>query len=450
MPTQNRREFLGSFAATLAAEGTQPPNILFVMPDQWRGMDVGYAGNSELKTPALDRLAQEGVRFDSVAANCPVSTPARSILLTGRYPHATRMGVNDVPLPDEEVTIAEILRGRGYYTGFAGKWHLEGGKRLPGYVPPGERRQGFEFWAANICSHAYFDQQYFRDEPTPIKMNGYDAFTWTDLGIEFLEKARRQSKPFFLALWHPSPHDPYLEPPGFEGMYDPARLRLRKNWRPGAKRFGTAKDLAGYYAAISCLDREIGRLLERLDALGMRDNTIVVFTSDHGDMHGSHGMFLKRKPWEESVCVPGIIRWPAGLKGSWRTGVSFSHVDMLPTLLGLCGVRPPANIHGFDYSSYLKTRSGRTPEFAHLMIYTKSEADEFGPWRGLRSGKYKYARFREKPWLLHDLETDPYEMENLVDDPAQKRLIARLDGLIEAEMRRTADRWDELHDAPYT
>jgi arylsulfatase A-like enzyme len=150
------------------------------------------------------------------------------------------------------------------------------------------------------------------------------------------------------------------------------------------------------------------------------------------------------------VCVPGIIRWPAGLKGSWRSGVSFSHVDLLPTLLGLCGIRPPANIHGFDYSSYLKTRSGRTPEFAHLMIYTSTEAGEYGPWRGLRSRKYKYARFREKPWLLHDLETDPYETENLVDDPAQKRLMARLDGLIEAEMRRTADRWDELHDAPYT
>lgn len=445
----SRRTFAFSVAVGLGSPKPAAPNILFVMPDQWRGMDLGSMGNTQVRTPHLDRLAGEGVQFTGMAANCPVCTPARSILLTGKYPHTTGVAVNDVPLPSEETTIAEILKEQGYYTGFVGKWHLEGGKRLPGFVPPGPRRQGFEFWAANICSHTYFRQTYFRDEPNPIHMNGYDAFTWTDLALEFLEKAKERERPFCLYLQYPTPHNPYLEPPGFEGMYKPERIVLRKNWKPGTARLGSATDIAEYYAAITCLDQEIGRLLKAVDRLGFRENTIVLFTSDHGDMLGSHGMFLKRKPWEESVRVPGIIRWPAALKGGRRSEAPFSHVDVVPTLLGLCGIEPPPSMQGFDYAGYLEGRSGATPEFAHLMIYTKTETNEYSPWRGLRSRKYKYARFREKPWVLYDLERDPFEMNNLAEASSHARLRERFDALIERQMRRTADRWDELKDRPY-
>jgi arylsulfatase A-like enzyme len=437
----DRRQFLLSAAAMAVPE--RPPNILFIMPDQWRGMDLGCAGNDQVRTPNLDRLAGDGVQLNA-AANCPVCTPARSMLLTGKYPHATRAAVNDVPLPEGEDTIAKILAGRGYYTGFVGKWHLQGGKRQPGFVPPGPRRFGFEFWAANICSHDYFHQHYFRDDPTPIPIEGYDAITWTNLALEFLEKAQARKKPYCLYVQYPSPHDPYLVPPGFEGMYDPATIRLRKNWREGAKRNGTAKDIAGYYAAIACLDREIGRLLARAD-----DNTIVFFTSDHGDMLGSHGTFLKRKPWEESVRVPAIIRWPAGIPQAKLSNGSFSHVDVVPTLLALCGITPPRAMHGFDFSSHLRGRPGRGPNFAHLMIYTSTESGEFGPWRGLRSREYKYAAFRDRPWLLYDLEKDPYEMNNLVDDPQQHNLIRLLHGAVKQQMERTGDRWDEQYDARY-
>ncbi|MGH9657419.1 MAG: sulfatase family protein, partial [Bryobacteraceae bacterium] len=355
-----RRTFLGAFGA---AAQPKPPNILVIMPDQWRGMDLGAAGNRQVRTPHLDRLAAEGVHFTGAVANTPVCTPARSILLTGKYAHETQTAVNDVPLPDGEVTIAETLAARGYYTGFIGKWHLEGGKRLPGFVPPGPRRQGFEFWAANICSHAYFDQQYFRDGPEPIRMPGYEVFTWTDLALEFLDNARRKAKPYCLYVEYGPPHDPYLAPPGYETMYDPESIELRKNWRAGSARNGTRKDIAGYYAAIACLDREIGRLLDRVD-----DNTIVVFTSDHGDMLGSQGTFLKRKPWEESVRVPGILRWPAGFRGGWKSDAPFSHVDVVPTLLGLAGAG--RKLSGFDYSNLLRGRGRRTPEYAHLAIHT--------------------------------------------------------------------------------
>jgi arylsulfatase A-like enzyme len=437
----DRRQFLLSAASMAVSE--RPPNVLFIMPDQWRGMDLGYAGNDQVRTPNLDRLAEEGVQLKAVA-NCPVCTPARSILLTGKYAHATRTGVNDVPLPSGEQTIATILAVHGYYTGFIGKWHLQGGKREPGFVPPGPRRFGFEYWAANICSHDYFHQHYFRDVPNPIPMRGYDAVTWTDLGLEFLEKAEAKRKPYCLYLQYPSPHNPYLPPPGFENMYDPAQIRLRKNWQKGAKQLGSAKDIAGYYAAIGCLDREIGRLLAKID-----NNTIVVFTSDHGDMLGSHGLFLKRKPWEESVRVPGIVRWPAGMKAAKTTEAPFSHVDVVPTLLGLCNVKVPHTMHGFDYAHFLRGKSQRTPNYAHMMMYTSTETGEFGPWRGLRSNEYKYAEFHDKPWLLYDLEKDPFEMNNLADDPRYSNLMRMLHGAVKHEMERTGDKWDEQRDAPF-
>lgn len=447
----NRRNFIQSMAAAADLKTqSPPPNILFLMPDQWRGMDLGCSGNTQVRTPNLDRLAREGVQFPNAVANSPVCTPARGMLLTGRYCYSTGTAVNDVPLPNEEVTIAELLGERGYYTGFVGKWHLEGGKRLPGFVPPG-RRQGFEYWAANICSHDYFHQQYFRDDPAPIPIDGYDAFQWTNLALEFLDKAKTRSKPFCLYVQHPSPHDPYLIPPGYEKLYDPERIQLRKNWEAGAKRGGTAADIAGYYAAIACLDKEFGRILERVERLGFRDNTILVFTSDHGNMLGSHATFLKRKPWEESVRVPGLFRWPNGLSAGRTPDAPLSHVDMVPTLLGLCGVKP-RNMHGFDYSAYMRagTRAQpRTPDFAYMMSHGKTELNEYNPWRGLRSRQWKYARYRDRPWMLHDLATDPYEMNNLVADSQYRKLMARFDRDIESLMKRTGDRWEELHDAAY-
>jgi arylsulfatase A-like enzyme len=444
-----RRQFLQSAAAAMAAPKSAPPNLVFIMPDQWRGMALGCAGNEQVRTPNLDRLASEGVQFTNTTANCPVCTPARGILLTGKYPHATGTGVNDVLLPLGEPTIAKALSASGYYTGFVGKWHLEGGKRMPGFVPPGPHRQGFQFWAANICSHDYLHQQYFRDDPAPLKISGYDAPGWTDLAIEFLEKATHPGRPFCLFLEYPTPHNPYLLAPGFETAHDPAKIRLRKNWKPSLPKLSAPADIAGYYSAIDCLDRHIGRLLAKLDKLGARDNTIVVFTSDHGDMLGSHGTVLKRKPWEESVLVPGIVRWPAALKAGRKSDAMLSHVDMVPTLLGLCGVRPQGAMHGFDYSGYLLGRQERTPEFSHLMIYTQTENNEFGPWRGLRSRQYKYARFQDKPWVLYDLEKDPFEMENLVEKPSSSQLVKKFDREIVAVMERTGDRWEEQKDAAY-
>jgi arylsulfatase A-like enzyme len=442
-----RREFLATAPAVLRGAGrNDPPNILFIMPDQWRAQDLGSMGNPQVRTPVLDKLATEGVMFTNAVANCPVCTPARGILLTGRYPHQNGTPVNDVPLKQDQPTIGKVLQKTGYYTGFVGKWHLHGGPRMPGFVPPGPARQGFEYWGANICSHAYFNSQYFRDDPTPIPIQGYDSIAWTDLSIEFLEKAKQRKQPFCLYVQHTPPHDPYLLPPGHEKDYRPEDIQLRPNWQEGAKRNGTRKDIAGYYSAISFLDSEVGRILKRLDELGQRENTIVYFLSDHGDMLGSHGTFLKRKPWEESTQVPGIIRWPRGIRPGRKLDALFSHIDAVPTLLGLCGVAIPETMEGFNYAPYLQGKSKKTPDETMLMIYTKTELDEWDCWRGLRTRRFKYARFKDKPWVLYDLQADPFEQHNLAGSAAHRKTIGRFDAMIEKHMDRVKDNWKELED----
>jgi arylsulfatase A-like enzyme len=442
-----RRTFLGS--ALAAAAPAALPNVLFIMPDQWRGMDLGCMGNSQVKTPNLDRLAAEGVLFTNAVANEPVCCPARAVLLTGRYPQSCGVAVNDVPLPANQLTISQILHERGYYTAFIGKWHLEGGKRLPGFVRPGSRRFGFEFWAANICDHRCFNTHYFRDDPKPLAIKGYDSIAFTDLAIGAMENAVKQRRPFFVSLQQTPPHNPYLIPPGYEGVYDPRKLQPRKNWKPGAKMLGRMDDLAGYYAAISFLDGEVGRLVKRLEELGQRDRTIVYFLSDHGDMLGSHGTFLKRKPWDESVRVPGIMRWPDGFAGGRKLDAPFSHVDAVPTLLGLAGVKPPAVMQGHDYSGYISGRTNETPEMAFIGNHSKTEAGEFDAWRGVRTRRYTYARFKQQPWVLYDNQQDPFQMKNLVEDSGQSGRIAEFDRAIQEYMRRTGDIWDELMDAPH-
>lgn len=447
-----RREFPGAASAqarNAASSATTRPNILVLMPDQWRGQDLGSMGNEQVRTPVLDRLASQGTQFTNAVANCPVCTPARACLLTGRYPHQVKMAVNDVPLGIQEVTVAELLQRAGYFTGFIGKWHLQGGLRNPGFVPPGERRQGFDFWAANICNHNYLKTWYFRDSEQPIPIPGYEVFTWTDLAIEFLGKARDEQRPFYLNVWYGPPHDPYLTPPGYEGMYDAARLKMRPNWKSGAKRNGDPKDIAGYYSAITCLDTEIGRLLDRLDALGLAGNTVVYFMSDHGDMLGSQQTFLKRKPWEESAVVPSIFRWPGRIPAGRRSSAHLSHIDVVPTLLGLAGVKQLPCMPGADLSGYLTGVSSQAPEEAFLMIYTATEMDEHGPWRGLRDGKWKYARHEDRPWVLYDLEKDPYELNNLAGERSRHALMAAMDSRIAAHMAANGDDWTQRFDRPY-
>jgi arylsulfatase A-like enzyme len=430
-----RRGFLQWSAGAVAAAGRETvsrPNVLFVMPDQLRAQALGCLGNPDVRTPNIDRLAGQGVLLTNTFANTPVCCPARANILTGTYAHRNGMVANDLRLREAESTIASIFSAAGWRTGFIGKWHLDGGARLPGFVPPGPRRHGFEFWAANECSHTHFDTQYFRDTPEPIPIRKFEAAAWTDIAIDFIRQKDR--RPYFLVVAPGPPHDPYKAPLEFAALYDPERLAMRPNWQPGPGVPGR-KELAQYYGMITAVDAEVGRLLEAAD-----ENTIVLLSSDHGDMLGSQGRRLKRKPWEESIRVPGLIRWPARVRKARRSDAFLTHVDFAPTLLGLCGLKPPERMQGADLSAVITGSHDRAPDSAFFQIFGPYRGDGTeGAWRAVRTPRYMYARFESKPWVLYDLERDPFEMRNLVDDRAAQPLLRDMERRLAAWMSRTGD-----------
>jgi len=429
-----------------------------------RGQAMGCMGHPDVLTPNLDQLASEGLLFRNTFANTPVCCPARANILTGKYAHSNGMIANDLRLRESETSVAQILGGAGYRTGFIGKWHLDGGKRQPGWIPPGPRRQGFEFWAANQVSHQHFDTHYYRDVEEPIAIKTFEPEVWTDLGIEFLKETANDGRPFFLTVQMGPPHDPYLAPEKYMEMYDPEKITLRPNFdgdtsdrplAPSPYREGNApgrKEIAAYYAMITAVDEQIGRILKELDDLGLSEDTIVLFSSDHGAMLGSHAKRVKRKPWEESIRVPGIVRYPRAANGEAMEGkvtdALFTHVDFAPTLLSLCGIDVPPAMQGSDLSPVIlgkpdqAGKSDQGPDSAFFQIFGPFHAGgvEFS-WRGVRTQRYMYARRESEPWVLYDLENDSYELKNLANDPNSVEIRETLEEKLAEWMKKTGDSW---------
>ncbi|MBI3856925.1 MAG: sulfatase [Planctomycetes bacterium] len=430
---------LGACRSDPAPQEAARPSFLIILPDQLRAQALGCMGNPDIRTPHLDALAKEGLLFRNTFANTPVCCPARAVILTGRYAHANGMVANDLRLRESETTVAEILRERGYRTGFIGKWHLDGGPRLPGFVPPGPRRQGFDFWAANECSHAHFNTQYFRDGEMPIPVKKFEAEAWTDLAIEFLRESR--GRPFFLVVSMGPPHDPYGAPEKFMKMYHPQTISMRPNWVEGTAG-GGRKEIAAYAAAVTAVDEQVGRLSASLRELGREEDTMVLLTSDHGDMLGSQGRRLKRVPWEESIRVPGILRYPQAVKPGRTTDALFSHADIAPTMLALAGIPIPPAMQGSDLSGVVRGTAEAGPGSVFLQQFVPYRSDNvLEGWRGLRTSRHLYARTETEPWLLYDLEADPFEQRNLAADPASAPLRAELERKLAAWMARTGDAW---------
>ena len=433
----------GSGAATAPA---RRPSILLIMPDQWRSQALGCLGNPDVHTPHFDALARQGVLFRNTFANTPVCCPARAIILTGKYAHKNGMIANDLRLRESQTTLAEFLAAAGYRTGFIGKWHLDGGPRLPGFIPPGPRRQGFQFWAASECDHTHFHPVYFRDTPDPIAENRFEPEVWTDRAIEFLKQAG--DAPFFLEVAMGPPHDPYGAPPRFMKQYDPATIAMRPNWVPGVIGAGR-KEIAAYLAAVTAIDEQVGRLIRALDDLGRGDDTIVLVTSDHGDMLGSQGQRHKRKPWEESIHVPGILRYPSRVKPGRVEDAPLTHVDLAPTLLGLCGLPVPADMQGTDLARLVLGQDMPRPTSAFFQIFTPFfDDDAADPWRGVRTEQFMYARTKVGPWVLYDLKADPYEQRNLATDPARASTRADMERQLADWMTRTGDSWSLNSNVP--
>ena len=422
----------------------EKPNVIFVFADQWRAEALGYAGNSQVKTPALDKFASEAVVFTNAVSTFPVCTPYRASLMTGQYPLTHQVIYNDKPLKSEASCIAEVYKEAGYHTAYIGKWHIDGNER-DAFIPK-ERRQGFDYWKVLECTHDYNNSWYWDHDDQKRRWDGYDAIAQTNDAIEYL-KQHDGDVPFILFLsWGP-PHGPYHTAPEiYRELYaDPGKIALLPNV-PADMEEPAKETIAGYYAHIAALDDCFDALMNTVKEQGLDKNTIIVFTSDHGDMLYSHGKQKKQKPWDESVNVPLIIQAPGNQDHAGRIiEMPIGTPDLMPTLLGLSGIPVPESVEGDDYTPIIYGREEPGDAAKLIMCPVPFGQGKYAnggrEYRGLKGVRYTYVEDLEGPWLLYDNKVDPYQMNNLVNDEKFQNIQGQLAKELWAELDKRGDQF---------
>ena len=428
-----------------AAEPKTPakrPNMLYLLADQWRASAMGYGGDPNVKTPNLDRMAGESVNFRNCVSVCPVCTPYRASLLTGRYPTTTGMFMNDLYLPEGEVCMAEMLVGAGYDTGYIGKWHLDGQGR-ESYIPP-ERRQGFQYWKVAECDHNYPHSHYYTGTSSEKQYwQGYDAFAQTKDAQQYLQDHAKAEKPFALVVSYGTPHFPHgTAPKEYQALYPPDKIKLPPNVPPELQE-NARREAQGYYGHCTALDKCVGDIVRTLEETGLADNTILVFTSDHGETLGSHGFrpTFKQVPWDESARVPFLLRYPGGLGREGRVvKTPIGTVDILPTLLGLANVPVPKSVEGDSLAPLIRSKRCDDDRAALYMLPAPFSGAQNEPaYRAIRTNRYTYIRTLKGPAMLFDDDQDPYQMKNLIDQPDSSALQKNMDDRLQALLHRIGD-----------
>ncbi|WP_129649497.1 sulfatase family protein [Peristeroidobacter agariperforans] len=442
------------------------PNVVVVIADQLRYQSLGYAGDPRAITPNIDLLAKQGVNFKNFVASTPVCSAFRASLLTGKYSSSTGMVVNELRLNPNQDALAHILNRAGYVNALIGKWHLwandsDHGTIANQFVPPGPYRLGFEdYWAGFNFWHLNYNAFYFTNSDVPQRISGYGPKAFTELATQYIREKARRRQPFNLVLALSPPHDPWTEqnvpahlyrkfkgvnfqfPSTWQDSPDPRMDRNTdpKAWHEFWKR-NLIEFMRVYYAMVSSVDEQLGALLKALDEAAVADNTVVVFTSDHGEMFGAHGRVFKMTFYEESVRVPLLIRWPGKIPKGLVSDATISTPDLLPTILGLLKLRIPDQVEGADVSHLALGQAGPQPEFAFLqgMGHTFLWKDGF-EWRALRDKRYTYARYRsDGRELLFDNLSDPQQANNLADDAYYSKDLLRWRTRLDGRMRELGD-----------
>lgn len=424
------------------AQNNKAPNVVFVLADEWRAHATAYKGDPNVKTPNLDRLSTSGYNFTNAISCCPVSGPYRASLLTGQYPLTTHFILNDVQLNPEANTMGKIFKSAGYETAYIGKWHLDGHGRSS-FIPV-DRRQGFDYWKVLECTHNYNNSSYWGNNDEKAKWTGYDAYAQTTDAIQYIKDKKQSKKPFLMVLsWGP-PHSPFkTAPESMKNIYRNMHLKLRSNVPENLIDKAT-EDLIGYYGHITALDSCVGELQKTLKANGMDENTIFIFTSDHGAMVHSHGFQHKQVPYEESINVPLLLKFPQklGKKGK-KKDLLINTPDILPTLLGLCNIAIPASVEGQDKSGILMNKVTDKTDAVLIASY-----HPFGQWsaskggreyRGVRTKRYTYVKDLNGPWLLFDNKSDPFQLNNLVENSAYQKIKQELEIKLTTLLAKTND-----------
>lgn len=440
------------------------PNIVLIYTDQQRWDTIAYGGNPHIITPNLDALAARGALLTNAFCNNPVCMPSRHSMLSGQYPSALGSTCNGIEMRADVPTLPTLLKPYGYHTANIGKLHFKNHSDRDHREPhpdygfdtlilsdePGCYDDAYIKWveerdpaqvAKCRCAHppAYTGPDRIetpaRSGTEPYVFPGEEHLTHTAfVAAETARyiRQRRRDEPFFVIAGFYAPHNPINPPQRFVDMYDPQALPLPALPDKTTPAGGRTQDIAPeqwrkikafYYAVITHIDDQIGRILAALDKTGLRENTMVVFTADHGDHLGDHGQIGKGTPGWDSCChVPLLVSYPAGIKQGLRREELIEAVDILPTVLDYCGVQVPPCAQGRSFRPLLEGREyqERSSVFIEYRIpFQKS-------WKTVRTAGYKYCAEKSGAELLYDLDRDPHELRNVASDPAYCKTLSEM------------------------
>jgi choline-sulfatase len=454
----------------MASRNPNTPNIVFILTDDQGPWAMNCAGTPELETPNLDGLAASGLRFDNLFCASPVCSPARASILTGRIP--SFHGVHDwirqgsttdagdgklIQYLDGITGYTDVLSANGYTCGISGKWHLGDSHHV---------QKGFDYW--NVHSRgggAYYNAPMMRGDEVyeePEYVTDYIA----NNGISFIDQQAANDTPFYLSVHYTAPHSPWDRENHPKDLWDRYRNECdfasmprepRHPWQINTAPQGWNEDerrdkWAGYFASITAMDAGVGRIVDSLDSHGLREDTLVVFTSDNGMNMGHHGLFGKgnasfpQNMYDTSVKVPGIISRPGHVPAGQVRQELVSHLDIMPTLLDYTGMANPVTdeMPGHSFAALLRGESFEQRE--DVVVF-----DEYGPVRMIRTREWKYVhRFAYGPHELYDLVDDPGECVNRFDDPVCESIIREMRGRLSEWFLRYTDPARDASKEPVT
>ncbi len=481
-------KFLTQFTLTCLTFGvfselvaTEKPNLLIICTDEHNFRTLGcyreqlseeqafvWGQGVAVETPNIDSLANEGALCTSFYGTTPLCGPSRASLMTGLYPHATGVPINNESLTDDMVTFAEVLRREGYKTGYIGKWHLDGMAK-PGWAPA--RKFG---WEDNryLYNRGHWknltDTQEGPRVNAPIGANGeptyelgdadeesYTTDFLTNRTIEFI--ASHKDKPFCVMLSIPDPHQPDTVRPPYDSMYShfdyetPKTLfkdsSARPDWIVGNEKDAVdeslfqKEDMAGYFGMVRLIDDNVGKLLRFLKDQSLDEKTLVVFVSDHGDLLGEHSRLNKRLPYEGSAIAPLIVKYPGKIPAGKIIHSAMTTADFPTTILSLLGAASfPRAVHGRDLSAQFLSETSVVRN--EDVTYMRGVMSPLGPppyWVAAVSDRYKFVvGKREAPWLI-DLEEDPDELINYYGNPDYQSIAREYSSALSRLLIETGD-----------
>lgn len=459
---------------------TKSPNLVYIFADQLRAQSCGYMGDKKAHTPNIDKLAEEGVNFCNAVSVTPLCCPYRASLFTGQHTSSTGMVINELRMRTDQKCLAQVLNDAGYKSAYIGKWHLWAKEPKPPdnpgkfhsnpenqFVPPGVNRLGFDdYWAAYNFNHRYYKGFYYKDEFKRIDINDYQPDVMTELAIDYIDKATKRTEPFNLFVSYGTPHQPWSwnnVPEKFSKLFRNLDFPLPLNYEQGSAEYWHSrfdrkwwrKNIEPnlneyqqiYYAMTANLDWNVGRLLDAIDKQGLRDDTIIVFTSDHGEMFGAHGRVQKNIFYEEAARIPFLIRWPGNIPPGLTADVCLNTPDIMPTLLSLMEQPIPKSVEGMDFSHAALGLSGPEPEAAFMQGMGASvDWDDGFEWRALRDKRYTYALMRaDGTEYLYDHRFDSYQIRNLKDSEEHRDTLEHFRNLIKEKMSELNDTFERLN-----